>query len=159
MRDIDGDGTKNEAECCRHFKEHNRLDCDSAYAAQFAVPGNPGNNTAEDQRRNNHADEAQEDVAEEMGLCGEVRRVYAKLSTGQHGEEGPHQQRSAAESKRNKHAETAPPQRNAHLSTCMQKTHDKPCGEQQRRCDRECENCAAEGRRANTRWPAAPGWM
>ena len=72
------------------------------------MTGDAGDDAAEDERRDNHANETQKDVGEEMCLCGDGGCVYAQFGAGEHGEEGPNQQRATAHSEGKKEAERGP---------------------------------------------------
>jgi hypothetical protein len=60
------------------------------------VASDTGDDASEDERRDDHANEAQEDVGEEVALRSDKGGVHAKLGTGQHGEEGPNQEGTSA---------------------------------------------------------------
>lgn len=61
------------------------------------MPGNAGDERGENQRRNDDFDQAQENVAEDAQVFGELRIVEPDFKAEQHGEEDPESERAPAE--------------------------------------------------------------
>ena len=53
------------------------------------MAGDARDQRAENQRRDDHFDQAQENIAEDAQVFGKVRAVQADFSTEEHGEEDP----------------------------------------------------------------------
>ena len=147
VRKINGDGAEDESGCCYEFKKDDGLEGDAAYSAQAVVTRDAGNDAAKDERRNDHANEAEKDIAEEVGLRGELRRVHTQFRSGQHGEEGPHEQRTAAHGEGNKQADASPAKTCCDFSAgvkepCKQSGREQHCG-----CRSESDKDSAPGLR------------
>ena len=145
MREIDGDGAQNQAPCGRHLKEDQRLKRHPSYAAQLAVPSDAGDDAAEDERGHDHPDKAQKDLAQKVGLGGELGRVHAQLGAEDHGEEGPQQQRTATQREGDEKAETGPAQRGGHFSGAVKEPGQHArCKQQGGGKGENSERCAPE---------------
>ena len=110
LREVHGDQADDQAERGDNFKVDDRLDRHPPHAAQFAMAGDAGHDAAEDQRRHDHANEAQEDFSDDVSLRGNVRHIGAEFRAGQHRKEGPHEQRTAPQRHRDEHADRNPAQ-------------------------------------------------
>ena len=97
--------------CGYDFKINQALDADPSDAAQIAVAGDARDQRAENQRRDNHFDQAQENVAEDAQVFREVRAVQADFSAEQHGEENPVSERRFAPTGGGDQGEAKPTQR------------------------------------------------
>ena len=72
---------EDEPECRDDLKEDKCLDRHTAHAAKFVVPRDAGDNASKDQRRNDHADEAEKDFSQEMRLGREGWRTRSDIRT------------------------------------------------------------------------------
>ena len=62
-----------QAQRCDNFKEDERLQSHASDVAQLAVPGDACRDGGKDERRYDHANQAQEKFAQEVRLCSEMR--------------------------------------------------------------------------------------
>ena len=92
-----------------------------------------GDDAAKDERGDDHANQAQEDFAEEMGLRSASRRIHAEHGAGKHGEEGPLQQRAAAHGKGNKETDADPAKGDGNLRSRV-KQRSREAGREQNGC-------------------------
>jgi len=130
LRNVDSNGAQDEAEGGYYFKEDEGLDGHAAHSTELIVAGDAGDDAAEDERRNDHADEAKKNIAKEVGLCGELGCVNAEFCAGCHGEEGPHQQRTAANSVGDQKAECDPAKADCELRGRVHEACGKARGEE-----------------------------
>ena len=131
LREVDGDGAQNQADGGNNLKEDDRLERHAAHTAQFVMSRDAGDDAAKDERRDNHANEAQENVSEEVGLRCDGGRVHTQFCAGEHGEEGPHQQRATAYGKGKKEAERGPAKDGGKLGVRVKKAGCDARGKEQ----------------------------
>jgi hypothetical protein len=101
------------------------------------VAGNAGDDAAEDERRDDHANEAQEDVSEEVSLRSDLGRVHAQFSAGKHCEKSPGKQGAAAGDEGKKETETDPAKADGKHNAEMKEASGKTGGEEQDGCQGE----------------------
>ena len=94
---VHGGGAEDEADGGDDFKVDERLKGNAADAAQMAVAGDTGGDGGKEQRGDDHANEAQEEIAEDTELRGDMRRVKAEFDAGGDGEEGPEEDGAGAQ--------------------------------------------------------------
>ena len=87
--DIDGAEADEQRHGCDQLKINQALDADASDAAEIAVAGDARDQRAQNQRRDDHFDQAQENIAEDAQVFGKVRAVQADFSAEEHGEENP----------------------------------------------------------------------
>ena len=128
---VNGNRAQDQAESSHHFKQDDRLERHAAHAAQLVVAGDAGDDAAKDERGDDHADEAEKDFTQEVGLAGDAGRVHAQLRAGEHGQKRPHQQRTAAQGKRDRQRERG----------AAEDERDGSRKRRSRQTGRECQGC------------------
>ena len=94
-RQVDGGETEKQREGGDDFKIDDGLETDAAHLFEVARAGDAVDQGGEDQRRNDGADEAQENVADGFQVRGKARRGGAHGHAGGHANEDPGSQRKA----------------------------------------------------------------
>ena len=107
--DIDRPQADEERQRRHNLKIDQALHADPPDAAQIAMPRDSRHQRAENQRRHNHLDQAQENVAEHPQMFGELRPVQPDFSAQQHREKNPVGQRRLAPSTSRDHGQRSPP--------------------------------------------------
>ena len=92
--EIDGEDAEEKSDGGDGFEVDETFPADAADFAEVAVTGDAGDQRAEDERRDDDFDEAEENVAEESRVGGEGGSVEAEFETGEHGEENPEGERA-----------------------------------------------------------------
>ena len=144
LRNVDCNCAQDEAKGGDDLKKDQGFDGHATHTAELIVARDTADDTAKDERRHDHADEAEKDIAEEVGLRGELGRVYPEFRTCKHREKCPDQQRAAAESERDEKAKGDPAKSDCELRRCVQEAFANTCDE---------ERSGSSGKRAD--WNAA----
>ncbi len=126
LRQIDRHDADQQRQRRHHLEVHQRLHADASHLPQTSMPGNARHQRAQDQRRHDHADQPQEDVAEHLALYRNPWRIDAQLHSGQHRDKDPRRQRAPRPHRQQHHA--AHPQRRGaahaiHAQHCAQHIH------------------------------------
>jgi hypothetical protein len=94
---VDGSDAEKESDGGDDFKIDKAFPADAADLAEVTVAGDAGDESAEDERRDNQLDEAEENVAQDAELRSKRGKVEAELETSEHGEENPESEGAFAE--------------------------------------------------------------
>src|SRR5712692_87955 len=92
------------------FEIDERLDAEAADFLEVRVAGDANNENAEEQRRNDHLDEAQKDGAEELQINRNRRPVVTQLRAREKADENPSRQRALRSGIRGDEKDRQPPQ-------------------------------------------------
>ena len=96
FRDVDGGEADDEGEGGEDFEVDEALDAHAADGLHVAVSGDAGDEGGEDEGGDDGLDEAEEDVREDAERDGKGGGVEAEFGTGEHGDEDPGGEGSAA---------------------------------------------------------------
>jgi len=95
------------------------------------MAGDAGDDAAEDERRDDHANETQEDVSEEVRLRCDLGRIHAQFGAGEHCKKCPAKQGAAAGDEGKEETETDPAKADGKLNAKMREASGKTSGEEQ----------------------------
>ncbi len=94
------------------FEIDERLDAEAADFLEVRVAGDANNENAEEQRRDDHLDEAQKNRAEELQVDCDRRPVVAQLRAREKADENPSRQRTSRSGIRGDEKDRQPAQKN-----------------------------------------------
>ncbi len=153
LRDVDSDRAEQQTHGRNDLEEHNRLERDAAHAAQLSVTCDAGHDAAEDKRRDNHADQAEEYLAEEVRLRREAGSVNAQLDACQHGKKGPQQEAIGDAGRWGQRIRVQPSEvTTRYFEWGVKERGEQTCREQHDgRCGDDSQGCACETRCAGYR--------
>src|ERR1035437_10177566 len=127
---VDGDETQDESDGGDNLEVEDGFEGDTAHAAQLAVACDAGDDAAEDERGDNHADKAEGDFAQEVGLRCELGCVGAEFGSGQHEVESPKQQGAPAPGNGEEEAEGYPAKGDRDLRRGVREAGPEACSKQ-----------------------------
>src|SRR5258708_38073346 len=109
--EVDGGQTDEHGDGGNDFEVHERLDAQAAYSLQVGVAGDAHHQNREKQRRDDDADQTEEDGAEKLELYGEGGRVVAEFRAGEQADEDPGGGRAARSGGRRDESNRQPAQK------------------------------------------------
>ena len=89
MTDIDRNHADEQRDRGNHLEIDQALQTDASNTPQISVPGDSRDESSEDQRRDDHLDQSQENIAEQADVLGNVRLVESNFGSEQHREKNP----------------------------------------------------------------------
>ena len=116
------------------LKVNKALQANPANLLQIAMTRDPGYERAENQRRHDHLDQAQKNIAEKAQVHRELRAIQPDLKPREHGEEYPKCERTPAHSRKRQTKQTNPAEDDVHGLPRQNQEQQRPRREEQQAC-------------------------